>query len=46
MKGYKKMLHANGNQKKVGVIILILDKIEFFKKDHEEVQYAGGTGGC
>ena len=27
MKGWKKILHANGNQKKAGVAILISDKI-------------------
>ena len=29
MKGWKKIFHANGNQKKVGVAILISDKIHF-----------------
>ena len=29
MKGWKKIFHANGNQKKVGVAILISDKIDF-----------------
>ena len=29
MKGWKKMLHAKGNQKKAGVAILISDKIDF-----------------
>ena len=28
-KGWKKILHANGNQKKAGVAILISDKIDF-----------------
>ena len=27
--GWKKILHANGNQKKAGVAILISDKIDF-----------------
>ena len=29
MKGWKKTFHANGNQKKAGVAILISDKIDF-----------------
>ena len=29
MKGWKKILHANGEQKKAGVTILISDKINF-----------------
>ena len=29
MRGWKKILHANGNQKKAGVAILISDKIAF-----------------
>ena len=29
MRGWKKVFHANGNQKKVGVAILISDKIDF-----------------
>ena len=29
MKGWKKIFHANGNQKKAGVTILISDKIDF-----------------
>ena len=28
-KGWKKIFHVNGDQKKAGVAILILDKIEF-----------------
>ena len=28
MRGWKKILHANGNQKKAGVAILISDKID------------------
>ena len=27
--GWKKIFHANGNQKKAGVVILISDKIDF-----------------
>jgi len=27
MKGWKKIFHANGDQKKAGVVILISDKI-------------------
>ena len=29
MRGWKKIFHANGNQKKAGVVILISDKIDF-----------------
>ena len=29
MKGWKKIFHANGEQKKAGVVILISDKIHF-----------------
>ena len=29
MRGWKKLVHANGNQKKAGVAILISDKIDF-----------------
>ena len=29
MRGWKKICHANGNQKKAGVTILISDKIDF-----------------
>ena len=32
MKGWKKIFHANGDQKKVGVAILISDKIDFETK--------------
>ena len=32
MKGWKKTFHANGNQKKAGVAILIPDKIDFKMK--------------
>ena len=32
MKGWKKILHANGNQEKAGVAILISDKIDFKTK--------------
>ena len=33
MKGWKKIFHANGNQKKAGVAILISDKIDFKLKN-------------
>ena len=33
VKGWKKIFHANGNQKKAGVAILISDKIDFQIKD-------------
>ena len=29
MRGWKKIFHENGNQKKAGVAILIADKIDF-----------------
>ena len=29
VRGWKKILHANRNQKKAGVTIIILDKIDF-----------------
>lgn len=32
IKGSRKILHINRNQKKVGVVILILDKIDFMSK--------------
>ena len=32
VRGQKKIFHANGNQKKAGVTILISDKIDFKKK--------------
>ena len=39
MKGWKKIVHANGDQKKAGVAILISDKIDFeiknMKRDKE-----------
>ena len=39
MKGWKKIFHTNGNQKKAGVAILISDKIDFeikaVKRDKE-----------
>ena len=40
MRGWKKILHASGNQKKAGVAILISDKIDFkiktITRDKEE----------
>ena len=36
MKGWKKIFHANGDQKKAGVAILISDKID--NKGHEKRQ--------
>ena len=40
VKGWKKLFHTNGNQKKAGVVILISDKIDFeikaVKRDKEE----------
>ena len=39
VKGWKKIFHANGNQKKAGAAILVSDKIDFKTKavtrDHE-----------
>ena len=32
MKGWKQILHANGDQKKAGVVTLISDKIDFEEK--------------
>ena len=32
MKGWRKIFHANGDQKKAGVTILISDKIDFKTK--------------
>ena len=32
VKGWKKIFHANGDQKKAGVAILISDKIDFKKR--------------
>ena len=32
MAGWEKVFHANGNQKKVGVAIIISDKIDFITK--------------
>ena len=32
MRGWKKIFHANGNQKKTGIVILISDKIDFKMK--------------
>ena len=31
MKGWKKIFHGNGDQKKAGVVILVSDKIDFEK---------------
>ena len=42
MRGWEKIYHANGNQKKAGVSILISDKIDFKIKNvtrHKEGQY-------
>ena len=40
VKGWKKIFHANGDQEKAGVAILISDKIDFeikaIKRDKEE----------
>ena len=42
MRRWKKIFHANGNQKKAGVVILISDKIDFKTKTntrHKEGHY-------
>ena len=42
MKGWKKIFHANGDQKKAGVAILISNKIDFeikFMKRDKEGHY-------
>ena len=36
VKGWKKVFHANGDQKKAGVVILISDKIDFKIKTLQE----------
>ena len=38
MRGWKKISHANGNDKKVGVAILISDKIDFKMKGFSFLQ--------
>ena len=38
MKGWKKVFHANGDQKKAGVAILISDKIDFQIKAVKETK--------
>ena len=43
VKGWKNIFHANGDQKKAGVAILLSDKIDFkikaLKRDKEETLY-------
>ena len=38
VRGWKKVFHANGNQKKAGVAILISDKIDFKIKNVQETK--------
>ena len=38
VKGWKKIFHANGDQKKAGVAILISDKIDFEIKAMKETK--------
>ena len=38
VRGWKKIFHANGNQKEPGVAILISDKIDFKNKDYYKRQ--------
>ena len=49
MRGWKKIFHANGNQKKAGVVILISDKVKFrtgtVTRDKEE-HYMMTRGQC
>ena len=47
MRGWKKIFHANGTQKKAGVVILISDKIDFKIKNvtkDKEVHYMMSKG--
>ena len=41
VRGWKKIFHANGNQKKAGVTILISDKIDFKIKSRSEERRVG-----
>ena len=43
VRGQKKILHANGNQKKAGVTILIPDKIDFKEYYKEKKRILQGT---
>ena len=38
VRGWKKIFHANGNQKKAGVAILISDKIDFKQRVLQETK--------
>ena len=38
VKGWKKIFHINGDQKKAGIAILMSDKIDFENKGHEKRQ--------
>ena len=38
VRGWTKVFHANGNQKKAGVAILISDKIDFKIKNVQETK--------
>ena len=38
VRGWKKIFHANGNQKKAGIVILISDKIDFKIKTLQETK--------
>ena len=47
MKGWKKILHANGDEKKAGVAILVSDKIDFktkAMKRHKDGHYIMNKG--
>ena len=41
--GWKKIFHANGNDKKVGVAILISDKVDFKTKEGHYIMIKGST---
>ena len=38
VRGWKKIFHANGNQKKAGVAILVSDKIDFKQRLLQETK--------
>ena len=41
VRGWKKIFHANGNEKKAGVAILMLDKVDFRTKSINKRQKKG-----
>ena len=46
MRGWKKIFHANGNQKKAGVAILLSDKIDFKIKNVTRDKEGDSPGGA